>query len=225
MSRAFSGKFYHTHSIRGVLLFKIKSPDRKWFTNGSFSAGRDRDLSFDDASPKIDRNYPAAKEVSAGFTYGKFIRDMKYYTERLDLLRKVNENQSSLELKEELKGINRKLVDFKGAKCFLFYYEREARDEIYDGGEGESLWRRPAEVIKAIECPVFFRKTFGVVQIAFFVKSSELKYAKLAFEESVNDFDKTLESFKFIAPFTQEIPANFSMEEQFKKVTWKWYQL
>jgi hypothetical protein len=57
------------------------------------------------------------------------------------------------------------------------------------------------------------------------VVADDFEHAKYAFKELEPDFNKSLDSFKFLRDFSQKIPAGLSLEFQLKKAESKWYWL
>ena len=43
-SRGYSGSHYHVHKVQHLSILKIKSPDRSWYTNNNFNAGKNEPI-------------------------------------------------------------------------------------------------------------------------------------------------------------------------------------
>jgi hypothetical protein len=225
-----SGDAYYVHSSRNVLLFKIKSPYAAWYTNKNFYAGKNEAIIFDNAGSKSRSKYRVGGRLTADFEYGRFLDDKSYFLEKLELLRILNSEGVAINFQEKLRNSGRELIDFKGAHCVVLNYEiaEKKKHEVVVDGYGKKnnvIVMASAEVGRIIECPGFFRKTFGVLQISIALTADTLEEAKLAFKEKDADFKKSYDSFKFVTPFTQKVQAGFSIENQLKMAGGRWYFL
>lgn len=221
-----SGDSYYVHSSRHVSLFKIKSPDAAWYVNKNFTAGRNEAIFFDNALPKSYNKTRVGGQLTADFEYGRFLQDSSYFFEKFDILMNIN---SAARL-TALKSSGREKIEFKGVSCFLLNYDSASEDirEVVTDRNSDKIEvtiLKPAKISRIIECPGFFNKTFGVLQISMEITADTLEHAKMAFKEKEQSFNRSLSSFKFLARFSQEIPPGFSVENQLKKVGGRWYSL
>ena len=229
-SRGYSGSHYHVHKVQYLSIFKIKSPDRNWYTNNNFNAGKNEPITFDGPSPEGLSDFHIGAQLVADFEYGRFLPDIDYFISKLDLLAEATSAPPYLESYSKQIGPTRKQINFKGKICFLMSYEHadEHRQEQVIGSNNKEITvniNTRADVGKVIECPGFINRTFGVVQIDMIVTADTLKHAKYAFKELEPDFNKSLDSFEFSRDFSQTIPAGLSLELQLKKAESKWYWL
>ena len=228
-SRGYSGSHYHVHKVQHLSIFKIKSPDRNWYTNNNFNAGKNEPITFDGPSPESLSEFRVGAQLVADFEYGRFLPDIDYFIRKLDMLAEATSAPPYLKSYSKKIGPTRKQINFKGKICFLMSYEHadEHRQEqvIISDKETTIDISTPAKVGKVIECPVFINKTFGVIQIAMRVTADTLEHAKYAFKELEPDFNKSLDSFKFLRDFSQTIPPGLSLELQLRKAESKWYWL
>ena len=219
-----AGEIYHVHSSQGVALFKIKSPDKTWYTNKNISAGRNEALVFDSVTPKSDGGVKFGEELTVDFEFGKFLHDNEYFAKRLATLSYDQEGTFIMGGDSSLGNYRRSKKIFKGKTCFFIEYEepevvqtvRLVSNDL-NGNDIEKQRisiRSMAEVAKIIECPGFFRNTFGVLQISMRVSADSLEHAKSIFIKRENDFNKAIDSFEFLYHFSQEIPSEFSLENQ-----------
>ncbi len=229
-SRGYSGNHYHVHKVQHLSIFKIKSPDRSWYTNNNFNAGKNEPIIFDGPGPKSLSDFRVGAQLVADFEYGRFLPNVDYFIRKLDLLAEATSAPPYLESYSKQKGPARQQISFKGKICFLMNYGHadEHRQEQVIGSSNNEITvniNTRAEVGKVIECPGFINQTFGVVQIDMMVVADDFEHAKYAFKELEPDFNKSLDSFKFLRDFSQKIPAGLSLEFQLKKAESKWYWL
>lgn len=234
-----AGEHFHVHFSQGLALFKIKSPDQEWYTNKNINAGHNEALNFDNVTPKSENKFKFSEELTADFEFGKFLNDSEYFVKKLSILLSESESESEnllLMSQDSRPGkYSRVKKLFKGKTCFVLDYEEpeiirttELNNDNLNGNVGKNQSvniKSMAEVGRVIECPGFFRNTFGVLQITMRVSADSLDHAKSIFFKREVDFSKSVDSFEFLSPFSQKIPSGFSLDDQLKKASGKWYIL
>lgn len=230
-----AGEHFHVHFSQGLALFKIKSPDQAWYTNKNLNAGHNEALNFDNVTPKSENKFKFSEELTADFEFGKFLNDREYFVKKLSILSSESESLLLMSHGSRPGKYSRVKKQFKGQACFVLDYEEPEiirTTELNNDNLNVNVRKKQSAIIKpmaevgrVIECPGFFRNTFGVLQITMRVSADSLDHAKSIFFKREVDFNKSVDSFEFLSPFSQKIPSGFSLDDQLKRATGKWYIL
>lgn len=247
--------YYTTHSVRGVNLFKIKSPVKYWYTRRNYYS---KNISADDFVSFVGRGVPqsmggwgankitGAYERSGGgfdkesmridlheglhaiFDYG-IDGDELLFESALKMLSTNNHSAFCEYYKNEGDSGACEKILFKGYICILTRKDTlgTSHTEVanFAFGKKDVEIKGRSEVRQDVRCPGFFKSTFGYILVYLSVQADTLANAKSAFHHRRPDFQKSLDSFEFVAPFSQKIPQGFSLKKQLNSVQDQWYRL
>jgi hypothetical protein len=72
------------------------------------------------------------------------------------------------------------------------------------------------EYLVELQCPVFFRHTFGTMTYLMYTMGGGNKIDLI--DNNMADFNHMINTLEFIEPPSQKIPDGFSLDEQFKRI-------
>jgi hypothetical protein len=194
-------------SRQGVTLFKTKAPAGTWWVGYSGAFGRQvvKRGAINFLENSLDgRGLPSVSmfidftPIASRKDFGKW---SSFLVSESGEAKGGNGQGASTDNEEGEDGSTSLYID--GAKC-LRSEDVDSRSQIYQ---------------QVVTCPVLFRNTFGLVSLQVSVSLRDgLQSAKDRLRSVESSTQRSFDEFRFIEPYSQSIPAEFSPESQIERV-------